>query len=191
MSRRRAVDRGSTCSPPRHTYFLQRGPAIVHRRACLRRTPTGPWRTSSSCSPKIEVYTFIQQLRRHMDQLRLTQAARHASPGTFVHKDLPDSSHVFLRQDGSRRALQPPYSGPHQVIARTDKTLEIFLRGRHVNVSIDRVKPAYLLRDDHPDNGSRPVQSGDAPPQRAATLPELCQSTFSGRTLRYPAPFLT
>ena len=48
-------------------------------------------------SQQVEASTFIQQLRRHMNQLRPTPAARRASPGTFVHKDLPDSS-----QDGAR-----------------------------------------------------------------------------------------
>jgi hypothetical protein len=36
---------------------------------------------------------------------------------------------MFLRQDAIRRALQPPYSGPHKVIARTDKTFKIVVRG--------------------------------------------------------------
>jgi len=57
---------------------------------------------------KVEASTFIQQLRRHMDPLRPTPAARHASPATFIHNDLRDSTHVFLRQDATRRALEPP-----------------------------------------------------------------------------------
>jgi len=57
-----------------------------------------------------------------MDQLLLTPAARHASLATIIHKDLRDSTHVFLWQDSIRRALEPPYTGPHKVIARTDKT---------------------------------------------------------------------
>ena len=104
-----------------------------------------PGELLASASPKVEASTFIQQLRRQMDQLRPTPTARHSSPATFVHEDLQDSPHVFLRQDTVRRALQPPYSGPHQVIARTDKTHTIFVRGRHVTVSTDRVKTAYLL----------------------------------------------
>ena len=39
-------------------------------------------------APKVEASTLIQQLRRHMDQLRPTPAARHASPVTFIHKYL-------------------------------------------------------------------------------------------------------
>jgi hypothetical protein len=72
-------------------------------------------------APTIEPSIFIQQLRRFMDHLRPTPAARHASPTTFIHKDLKASTNVFLQQDTIRCALEPPYSGPHKVIARTDK----------------------------------------------------------------------
>jgi len=73
-------------------------------------------------TPRFEASTFIEQLRCHMDKLRPTPTARHASPATFIHKDLRDSTHLFLRQDSIRRALEPPYTGPYKVIARTDKT---------------------------------------------------------------------
>jgi len=63
------------------------------------------------------------QLRRHFEQLRPVQVARHASPAVFIHKDLADSTHVFLRQDAVRRPMDPPYSGPHKVLDRTKKTL--------------------------------------------------------------------
>jgi hypothetical protein len=80
-------------------------------------------------APKVEASSLIQQLHRHMDQLRPTPAARYASPSTFVHKDLTDSTHVFLWQDAIRRLLEPPYSGPHKIIARTGKTFTIVVRG--------------------------------------------------------------
>ena len=105
-------------------------------------------------APKVEASTFIQQLRCHMDQLGPTPAARHASPATFIHKDLQDSTHVFLRHDAARRALEPPYSGKHKVIARTDKTLTIVVRDRQVKVSADQVKPAYILEGTQHDTGS-------------------------------------
>ena len=137
----------------------------------------------------VEASTFIQQLRRHMDQLQPTPAARHASPATFIHKDLRDSTHVFLRQDATRRALEPPYSGPHKVIARTDKTLTIVVRGRQVNVSADRVKPAYILEGTRHDTGSPPDQPRNGTAKPVTTRPP--QTTRSGRTVRFPARFTT
>ena len=89
----------------------------------------------------------ITQLRRHFEQLRPVPAARHASPAVFIHKDLADSTHVFLRQDTLRRPLDPPYSGPHKVLARTKKTLRIVINGQHVTVSTGRVKPACVMAE--------------------------------------------
>jgi hypothetical protein len=37
---------------------------------------------------------------------------------------MADSTHVFLRQDAVRRPLDPPYSRPHNVLARTKKRCE-------------------------------------------------------------------
>jgi len=85
---------------------------------------------------------LITQLRRHFEKLRPVPAARHAYPAAFVNKDLADSTHVFLRQDALRRPLDPPYSGPYKVLARTKKTLRIAINGRPVTVLIVSVKPA-------------------------------------------------
>jgi len=142
-------------------------------------------------APRFEASTFIEQLRRHMDQLRPTPAARHASPATFIHKDLRDSTHVFLRQDSIRRALEPPYTGPHKVIARTDKTLTIVVRGRQVNVSADRVKPAYVLDGTQHDTSSLPSAQPRSDPEKPVSTTRPTQTTRSGRTVRFPARFTT
>jgi cleavage and polyadenylation specificity factor subunit 1 len=67
---------------------------------------------------------LITELRQHMARLRPVPAARHASPAIFVHSDHEKCTHVFLRQDATRRALEPPYRGPYQVLSRRDKTLQ-------------------------------------------------------------------
>jgi hypothetical protein len=61
---------------------------------------------------------LITELRQHMARLRPVPAARHASPATFVHSTLEECTHVFLHQDTMRCALEPPYSGPYQVLSR-------------------------------------------------------------------------
>ncbi|PNF23234.1 hypothetical protein B7P43_G18447, partial [Cryptotermes secundus] len=55
---------------------------------------------------------LITQLRQYMARLRPIPATRHASPATFVHSDLKNCTHVFLRQDTTRRALEPPTAAP-------------------------------------------------------------------------------
>jgi len=135
-------------------------------------------------TPKVEASIFIQQLRRHMDQLRPTPAARHASPATYIHEDLLDSTHVFLRHDSVRRALDPPYSGPHKIIACSDKTLTFSVRGRQVTVSTGQVKPAYILEETQHDTGTPPAQ-----PCRASTKPVANQFNHPG--LHVPGAFYT
>jgi cleavage and polyadenylation specificity factor subunit 1 len=49
---------------------------------------------------------LTSELRQHMARLRPTPAARYTSPATFVHGDLEKRTHVFLRQDATRRALE-------------------------------------------------------------------------------------
>ncbi|KOX67288.1 hypothetical protein WN51_00012, partial [Melipona quadrifasciata] len=55
---------------------------------------------------------------------------------------------VFLRHGTVRGSLQPPYDGPFRVIERGDKTFVIDIYGKNSRVSIDRLKPAFILTDD-------------------------------------------
>jgi hypothetical protein len=114
--------------------------------------------------------------------------AHHASSATFVHKDLHNCTHVFFRQDATRRAPELPYSGPYQVLSRKEKTLQLLVRGNAVTVSADRVKPAYVLNE--ADCGStifNPLAS--ATPDIAP--PPATQATCSGRRVRFPARLST
>ena len=121
-----------------------------------------------------------------MNQLRPTSAIWHASPATFIRKILQDSMHVFLWQDTILCALEPPYSGPHKVIARTDKTLKIVVRGRQITVSAESStltcwKKINMTQTTHQTNPAKP----DATP----TL--LPRTTHSGHTVRLPVRFST
>jgi hypothetical protein len=60
----------------------------------------------------VEPAHLITQLRQHMTRLRPVPAAHHASPATFVHKDLHNCTYFFLRKDATCRALESPYSSP-------------------------------------------------------------------------------
>jgi cleavage and polyadenylation specificity factor subunit 1 len=56
----------------------------------------------------VEPAHLITQMRRHIDSLKPVPAWHHASSATLVHKDLHNCTHVFLRQNATRRALEPP-----------------------------------------------------------------------------------
>jgi hypothetical protein len=107
---------------------------------------------------------FTQQLRLRMIQLR---------PKHSVH-----STHVFLRLDSSRRALKPSYSSPHKVLARTDKTFKIDVRGREVTNSVDRMKPAYTLEEGQ--HGNKDTKQ-PVPAAILSTLAATPKTTRCGR----------
>jgi hypothetical protein len=93
---------------------------------------------------------------------------------------------MFLRQDTIRRALEPPYTSPHKVTDRTDKTYRIVVRGRQVTVSADRVKPAYTV-----DESQNNTNSSTDKLQGTAVKPikQSSPTTRSGRTVRFPDYF--
>jgi cleavage and polyadenylation specificity factor subunit 1 len=98
-------------------------------------------------------------ISEHMVRLRTVQAAHNASPSTFVHSSSEKFTHVFLRQDAMRKALQPLFSGPYRILSRKEKPLKIHVRGRPVTVSTDRVKPAYILNETNRSATTNSTQS--------------------------------
>lgn len=100
-----------------------------------------------------DVTDFVTQLRGRINNLRPVPASRHTQSATFVFADLATCTHVFLRDDTVRRPLQTPYTGPHEVLRRRDKTLTLRINGRETEVSIDRVKPAYFESESSPSFG--------------------------------------
>lgn len=125
-------------------------------------------------APTSDVTELLGRLQQHFGKVRPIPASRHAKPGVFIHRELANCTHVLLRTDATRRALEPPYTGPYRVIRRDAKTVELDIQGRHPTVSIDRVKPAFLLADDagEPRQPSKhPPASGERPPARQPTTP--------------------
>lgn len=142
---------------------------------------------------------FLNQLRTHFRKLQPIPASHHGSKATFIHKNLSTSSHVFLRRDAVRLALQQPYEGPFPVKERHEKFFVINIRGKNTTVSIDRLKPAFLLASDDnttvpPSNQqdlSEPALNKTIMEQQPNTVtsqtpPVTNRTTRSGRTVRFP-----
>ena len=87
---------------------------------------------------------YIQSLITYTSQLNVTPPKHHGIPPVYVDSNLKRCSHVFLRIDSPKGALKPRYSGPHKVLQRHDKYFTLVLDGKLTNVSIDRLKAAYL-----------------------------------------------
>jgi cleavage and polyadenylation specificity factor subunit 1 len=122
---------------------------------------------------------LITQLRRHKARLKPVLASHHASSETFVHKDLHNCAHVFLRQDATRRALEPPYSGTNQVLSRREKTLQVLVRGKPDTLSADEADCGSTIFN--------PLAS--ATPDIAP--PPATHTTGYDRPVRFPACFNT
>lgn len=130
---------------------------------------------------------FAEQLRKHMASLSPTPPSRHGERRTFIFKDLESATHVFLRDDTIKSSLKPPYSGPHKVISRAQdgKTLTILVGERHLTVSLDRVKPAFILSE---PSLSAPLPVDLGPPSTSLPSPSSqppVYQTRSGRKVRF------
>ncbi|GBO01107.1 Transposon Ty3-G Gag-Pol polyprotein [Araneus ventricosus] len=103
-----------------------------------------------SVNKTLSTNDFLASLQQRMSSLRPIPMSQHCRKKVFVHKELNNCSHVFLRQDRLTKSLVPPYSGPHLVVSRTSKRFTIQVGSRQQTVSIDRLKPAFQLADIQP-----------------------------------------
>lgn len=128
---------------------------------------------------------MVTRLRGHMAKLCPKPTTWHKNVPFYIPRRLEDCTNVFLRQDHVRKPLQPPYAGPFKVSKRSAKYYTICIAGKLVNVTIDRLKPAYQSRD-----VSTPVERPEAPTKMAPTLPafpaETERKTRSGRRVHFP-----
>ena len=102
-------------------------------------------RGNSSPAECTDVIDFASRLWVHIRKLRPIPASRHAAPFTFIFKDLATASHIFLRQGVLRGAPKAPYVSPYRFLHRGDKTYTIDVHVAATKVSIDCLKPAYVL----------------------------------------------
>lgn len=154
---------------------------------------------------------FGKQLSESMQSMRPVQTANHDSSKCFIFKNLNKATHVFVRNDKVRPALQQPYDGPYPVISKQEKYFNIQINDRNVNVSIDRLKPAYseIIQDaEQPtaavhkllNQPTTATQSSSAA-QSSTTLqssapvqsvkPQPSSTTRTGRKIRLPVRFTT
>ncbi|GFU48211.1 retrovirus-related Pol polyprotein from transposon opus [Trichonephila clavipes] len=101
--------------------------------------------------PTINMYpqNFVAKLQQHIAELKPLKSPSNRKQNIFVHKDLKSCSHVFIRIDRVKKALEPPYEGPYTVQKMYDKYFTILIKDKAVNISVDRLKPAYLLAVDN------------------------------------------
>lgn len=144
-----------------------------------------------------DITEFSARIRSFANTLQPVPTSNHANSKVFVYKDLSSCSHVFLREDALRASLQPAYTGPHEVAERGAKVFKIRIKGKVVTVSVDRLKPAYILSHNlnnanlHPLHNTTLQTPSDVSTQHHNTPPPLIQApaiktTRSGRQVRFP-----
>lgn len=110
---------------------------------------------------------FVQQLTDTMQEIRPIQTANHDKSKSFVFKKLADATHVFVRNDKVRPALQTPYDGPYPVISKQDKHFTVQIKGSKNNISIDRLKPAFVELHHDENQPTTAIQITTTQPSKA------------------------
>ena len=102
-------------------------------------SPTGTSTDSSN---------YMRFLRSTMQQIR-PSVPRAGKRPVWIPGDLSTASHVYLRTDALRGALQPPYTNPHRVVSRpSDNYYLLDVSERQDTVSVDLLKPENLPNAD-------------------------------------------
>ncbi|GFW30122.1 integrase catalytic domain-containing protein [Trichonephila clavipes] len=112
----------------------------------------------------ISTSDFVDRLRTHISRLRPVPASCHARGTPFVFKDKETCTYAMLRDDSIQGALQPPYSGPYRILQRIGMVFVLRIVTKEVRVSVDHLKPAYVLADDPPSSGPSLPTTGSARP---------------------------
>ncbi|XP_035232591.1 uncharacterized protein LOC118204370 [Stegodyphus dumicola] len=119
-----------------------------------------------------------------MQSLIPIATSKHCSEPIHIHPSLKSCSHVYLRIDSVKPPLQQPYSGPHPVIERYDKTFIISVHGKNQTVSIDRLKPAFFISDKTFVPNTKPSNKTDTLKPTMSHVPKTV--TKSGRHVNFP-----
>lgn len=141
-------------------------------------------------------YTCVKKIRETINNLSPVPYASTTSKSIFVHPDLNEAEFVFVRNDAVRKPLQPTYVGPYRVIQRTNKVFTLQFPNNQRNVSIDRLKPAYLLADTIPsehensvsNNFSKNISNNNHKNAPSRSLEPY--TTRTGRVIKKPLRFV-
>ncbi|CAD6230173.1 GSCOCG00012150001-RA-CDS, partial [Cotesia congregata] len=136
---------------------IQATPADLLYGTCLR--VPGEFFTSAEMPSEPQI--FVEKHREYMRGLHPTTTAHHNKARIFILRNLDTCSHVFVRCDKVKAPLEAPYIGPYKVLNRiSDRVYTLDIDGEEKNISIERLKPAYIAKNDE----SHPVTDGASTP---------------------------
>ena len=88
------------------------------------------------------ISTFVREIKNTIQNIKPIECSKHKTSKPFIFKNLSSCSHVFMRDISNNF---PSYTGPHQVIYRHQDYFTILINGKNKNVSINNLKPCYML----------------------------------------------
>ena len=132
--------------------------------------------------------SYVDCLKDTMSNIQYQPTRQPSQPPTFVHKDLNQCTHVFVRHDAIKPPLQPTYDGPFKVIDCKERHFIVELNPkRQDTISIDRLKPAYSV---HTPKHPHSTSLHHTPPTPPSTPPAQTRQTRSGRRVQLPDRFM-
>lgn len=134
-------------------------------------------------TPDTSPHEFIQNLTQMMSNLRPTVTSDH-NTGRAVHRDpkLDTAEFVFVRVDAVKTPLQSPYTGPHRVHKRRQKTFLVEVNGKQKEISVDRLEAAVL------EDALRTTSTSTVPPQGDSSSSSTAPvTTRTGRVIKPPS----
>lgn len=129
---------------------------------------------------------FIHDLNRIMGNLRPSMTSDHTTcRAGYKDPKLDTAKFVFVRVDSVKTPLQAPYTGPHLVLRRGDKTFRVDVNSKPKEISVDRLKAAAILEQ-------APVIPASVPPTPAQhVVPTRRSSSTSSSPIQSPKPVTT
>lgn len=132
-----------------------------------------------------EVKLLAEEMAKY-DHQRNPTNPHFSRSSTYVPRALKDCTHVWVRVDRVRKPLEAPYTGPYAVKERKPKFFILeFPSGRTDSVSIDRLKPAIITRensqDSTPANSDPPEDSPEVQTQDFSSVDNELPSRVSSR----------
>ena len=92
---------------------------------------------------------LLNSMRFEVARLQPIQTSAHRRPSVFIPEELRTCTHVMVRRGGTQPSMTSPYVGPYRVIAREESSFRIAMPGGAAeNISISRLRPATLSRDE-------------------------------------------
>ena len=100
--------------------------------------------------------SVLKRIKRFLANLQTPQTRLPLNNRAYIPQDLYTAKYVWVRLDHVKPPLTAPYEGPYRVIDRFGKVFKILRNSKEVNVSINRLKPAFIsdypCSDDVADN---------------------------------------